>query len=81
LLRVLILKTHDLDDLGGLVVEAYPVFEPLVAPVRDLTNWGIDYRYPGTPQRRPEPSAEELSVALEHITRLADALEAEIPPG
>jgi uncharacterized protein len=74
-------KTHDLEDLGGLVVEAHPALEPLVASVRGLTNWGIDYRYPGTPQRRPEPSAEELSAALAHVTRLADALEAEIPPG
>jgi hypothetical protein len=24
-------KTHDLDELGGLVVETYPAFEPMVA--------------------------------------------------
>ncbi len=74
-------KTHDLDGLGELVVEAYLAFEPLVGPVRGLANWGIVYRYPDMAQPPPEPSAEELSAALEHITRLADALEAEIPPG
>jgi uncharacterized protein len=74
-------KTHSLDDLGTEVAMAYPEIEPLVAPVRGLTNWGIVYRYPDTVQPPPEPSAEELSAALEHITRLADVLEAEIPPG
>jgi len=73
-------KTHDLDGLGASVVAAYPATEPQVAPLGGLTNWGIVYRYPDMPEPPPEPSADELSSALEQIERLADALEAEVPP-
>jgi HEPN domain-containing protein len=73
-------KTHDLDGLGASVVAAYPALDPLVAPVRGWTNWGIVYRYPDMAQPPPEPSGAELFGALEQIGRLADALEAATPP-
>lgn len=72
-------KTHDLDALGASVVVAYPALEPLVAPVRAWTGWGVAYQYPDAPNPpEPQPSAEQMTAALAHIARLADALEAHV---
>ncbi len=73
-------KTHDLDELGASVLAAFPALAPLVTPVRAWTNWGVDYRYPDAPDPPPEPSDQELTAALAHLPRLADALEAQATP-
>jgi HEPN domain-containing protein len=73
-------KTHDLDELGVVVVAAFPSAAPMVAAVRGWTAWGAVYRYPGEADPIPEPSAEELAQALDVIERLADMLRSLGPP-
>ena len=71
-------KTHDRDELGGSVIAAYPEDEELLRPLSAWTHWAVAYRYPDEPSPPPEPSAEELTMALEQITRAADALEVRV---
>lgn len=68
-------------DLRDSVLEWLRVAQSDIHVARACLGNGTAGRYPDMAQLPPEPSAEELSAALEHITRLADALEAEIPPG
>jgi HEPN domain-containing protein len=71
-------RTHDLDPLGRSVVAAFPAEEPLVRPLRAWTDWGVAYRYLDAPVSAPEPTAHDLTEALQQVARLADALEAKL---
>lgn len=73
-------KTDDLDALGALVGPKFQALGPLIVPVRGWTSWGIAYRYPDLTAAETPPSSEELAASLHHLSRLADALEAEVPP-
>jgi HEPN domain-containing protein len=73
-------KTHDLDELGDAVIDQFPDIAALVRPAQRWTSWGVDHRYPGETGPVPEPSAGELSAALDLIAALADALRALEPP-
>jgi HEPN domain-containing protein len=73
-------KTHDLDTLGLAVLAHFPSVAALLTPLRDWTMWSVAYRYPGEAEPEPEPSTEELSQALDLISRLAAALRSFAPP-
>ena len=73
-------KTHDLDVLAQSVLAHFPSLEPLLTPMRAWTAWSVAYRYPGEAGPEPEPSAEELSRALDMIERLDTALRSLAPP-
>lgn len=73
-------KTHNLDELAGSVLAAFPSIASVVAPVDGWTNWGVAYRYPDEPEPPPEPSAAEVASALDHLVRLEAALEAQVQP-
>ncbi len=67
-------KTHDLDALVQSVLVHFPSLEPLLTPMRTWTAWSVAYRYPGESGPQPEPSADEMSQALDAIERLDMAL-------
>lgn len=68
-------KTHDMDELGDLVVIRYPGEVDLVAKVRRLTVWAFAYRYPGIEEIiEPQPTIDELRDVLGVIDALADRL-------
>ena len=73
-------KTHDLDALGQTLLPHFPMLQPLLATMGSWTSWGVAYRYPGEDGPEPEPSAEELSGALEAIIQLDTALRSFAPP-
>jgi len=73
-------KTHDLGRLGQVVATHYPSVAPLVVGMDDWTSWSVAYRYPDLAEPQPEPSAEELSHALDLISRLAEVLRSLAPP-
>ena len=73
-------KTHDLDELGLSVLAMFPSAAPLVTPARAWTAWSVVYRYPGESGPIPEPSADELNLALDLIARLAAMLRSLGPP-
>jgi HEPN domain-containing protein len=72
-------KTHDLGRLGRVVASHFPVVAPLVTAIDDWTAWSVAYRYPDLAEPQPEPSAEELSQALDMIERLDTALRSLAP--
>jgi hypothetical protein len=73
-------KTHDLDALGQTVLPHFPTLQSLLTTMSSWTSWGVAYRYPGEDEPEPEPSAEELSGALEAIAQLDIALRSFAPP-
>jgi HEPN domain-containing protein len=73
-------KTHDLGRLARVVASHFPSVAPLVSTIDDWTAWNIAYRYPDLAEPQPEPSAEELSQALDVIARLDAALRSLAPP-
>jgi HEPN domain-containing protein len=73
-------RTHDLDALAESVLPLFPTLQPLLTAVRAWTTWGVAYRYPGEDEPEPEPSGEELSIALIVITQLGSALRSQAPP-
>jgi HEPN domain-containing protein len=73
-------KTHDLNELGQSVLAMYPFAGRFVTPARDWTAWNVVYRYPGETGPVPEPTAEELTRALDLIANLAQMLRTLEPP-
>ena len=72
-------KTHDLGRLAQVVTAHHPSVAPLVMGMDDWTSWSVAYRYPDLAEPQPEPSAEELSLALDLISRLAEVLRSLAP--
>jgi hypothetical protein len=66
--------------LGSIVASRYPSVERLMVAMGDWTNWNVAYRYPDIMPPVPEPSAEELTRALDLISQLADTLRSLGPP-
>jgi hypothetical protein len=58
----------------------FPATAPFVTPARGWTAWSIIYRYPEETGTVPEPSAGELTEALEVIVCLAEMLQSSGPP-
>jgi len=73
-------KTQHPDALAQSVLAHFPSLEPLLTPMRAWTTWRVAYRYPGESGPEPEPSAQELSQALDMIERLDAALRSLAPP-
>ena len=73
-------KTHDLDALSHAVLPHFPTLRPLLMMMGAWTAWGVAYRYPGEDEPEPEPSAEELSGALDTIAQLDAVLRSLEPP-
>ncbi len=73
-------KTHDLDALGHSVAAIFPSARLLVTSASAWTAWSVVYRYPGETAPVPEPSAEELTRALDLIVRLAAMRQSLGPP-
>jgi HEPN domain-containing protein len=73
-------KTHDLGRLARVVASRFPSVAPLLSTIDDWTAWNIAYRYPDLAEPQPEPTAEELSRALDAIARLDTALRSLAPP-
>jgi HEPN domain-containing protein len=73
-------KTHNLERLGRVVASHFPSIGSLVVAMQDWTTWSIAYRYPDLAEPQAEPSAEELSRALDLIAGLAAELRALAPP-
>lgn len=72
-------KTHDLETLASLVQTQHDSIGPLLAPIREWTAWSVAYRYPGEAGVEPEPSAEEIRLALNVIIQLDAALRSLAP--
>jgi HEPN domain-containing protein len=64
--------THDLDDLTARLLPVYPQFGRRAEAVRQLSVWGIAYRYP-SPEDVPEPlpEVEELERMINMLTEFA----------
>jgi HEPN domain-containing protein len=69
-------KTHDLDALGQSVAAEFPSIAPMLSPLRQWTTWSVAYRYPGETLPEPEPTFDELLLALNLIARLTEGLRA-----
>jgi len=72
-------RTHDLNALTNSVLPHFPELQPLLSEVGAWTAWGVAYRYPGEDEPEPEPSAADLSTALDLIARLDTALRSHAP--
>lgn len=70
-------KTHNLNELGGQVVAAWPGLATLVDPLRPLTSWNFAYRYPAAEElSEPAPLAAAILDTLAQIKLLREAFAA-----
>lgn len=67
-------RTHDLSELGDLVLSQFPFVEGMVRAIEDCTVWGVAYRYPGDNVPDPEPETDTLVKALAVIGALRQEL-------
>ena len=72
-------KTHDMETLGDLAVAHYPAWKSTLTGTFWLTDWAWVYRYPGM-EDEADPSAAELSRALETIEQLTAHLASMVLP-
>jgi len=67
-------RTHDLDALVSLFLPIYPQFAGQAESVRQLSVWGIAYRYPGLEEvPEPLPSSDELRRMIVMLREFAAA--------
>ena len=66
-------RTHDLDVLGEQCTAIAPDLAPLVAQVADLTEYAVQYRYPGVLR---DPEEEEATRAIEKARRFFEKISA-----
>lgn len=69
-------KTHDLEEIGTLCLEADPSLQSLVDRAVPLTEYAWRFRYPGEPI---EPSREEAQEALLLAREVFDAIIVRLP--
>lgn len=69
-------KTHDLAELGGLLVDRDPSLEPLLRRAAVLTEYAWRYRYPG---ESDEPSHDEARNALVLAREVYEAILSRLP--
>ena len=70
-------KTHDLDQLLGLVSQAKPALQEELAPCDWLTPFGVEFRYPGdqpevdrtTAQKAVAEAKRVRQVVMEHLEK------------
>lgn len=64
-------KIHDLKDLANRAAPHYPDLADAMMGVRDLTVWGVAYRYPAEEELAAEPpTAERIRAAIAQIHAL-----------
>ena len=51
-------KTHDLNELGTLALDAFPELDPLLESIAHLTTYAVESRYPSD---APDPQVEEVT--------------------
>ncbi len=58
-------RTHDLSELLVVLLPHHGVLAPLRRALRSLTNYAVDYRYPGR-----SASLRQMRAALRHAERV-----------
>lgn len=66
-------RTHDLDVLADAVEAFFPGLQPTLAPLRALTPWAWQTRYPDAPGLN-EPTPHDIAEALAAVGALSAAL-------
>lgn len=65
-------RTHDLDDLIARLRPVHPQFAERAEPLRNVSIWGVAYRYPGLEDApEPLPDVEELERMIAMLTEFA----------
>jgi HEPN domain-containing protein len=64
-------KTHDIGKLIALAAQVVPDLPEILAEAKNLTPFGVDYRYPGD---YPEVTPEDAETALALATRVRDEI-------
>ncbi len=64
-------KTHDLHTLVEAVVGVLPMLTTVATECRDISPWGVAFRYPVSPALHADlPTGEEIRTAIELSARL-----------
>lgn len=73
-------KTHDLKDLANRVAPHYPDWGDAMMALRELTVWGLAYRYPAEEEAAADPPAiDRIRAVMAQVRALSNAARA-FPP-
>ena len=68
-------KTHDLNELGALVIASFPELDPQLESIAHLTTYAVESRYPSDePEPQINEAQENLQLAKDFVSEINSLL-------